>query len=136
MADFTEYVNSLENILESINNENPSAIILSGDFNARSPLFWEGDNGNREGEIFSQLLISHNFEELINEPTHIREYESQTCIDLICTDQSFLFADWGIPLILAQSTILSTGVKTVSLPTTDAFETTIKPMVRLFGKSF
>ena len=31
---------SLENIYDRIRNENP---INSGDFNARSPVFWEGD---------------------------------------------------------------------------------------------
>ena len=53
--------------------ENPSTVIFCGDFNARSPLFWEGDSGNREGEILSNFLISNNMEELINEPTHIRD---------------------------------------------------------------
>ena len=96
MAEFKNYVNSLEAILEMVNKENPSAIILSGDFNARSPLFWEGDNGTKEGEILSQFLISNNMEELINEPTHIRDDGSQTCIDLICTDQPFLFVDSGV----------------------------------------
>ena len=96
MAEFKNYVNSLEAILEMVNKENPSAIILSGDFNARSPLFWEGDSGTKEGEILSQFLISNNMEELINEPTHIRDDGSQTCIDLICTDQPFLFVDSGV----------------------------------------
>ena len=96
MAEFKNYVNSLETILEMANKENPSAIILSGDFNARSPLFWEGDNGTKEGEILSQFLISNNMEELINEPTHIRDDGSQTCIDLNCTDQPFLLVDSGV----------------------------------------
>ena len=89
IAEFNDYINSLESILEMINKENPSAIILSGDFNARSPLFWEGDTGTREGQILSQLLLNQNMEELINEPTHIRDDGSQSCIDLICTDQPF-----------------------------------------------
>ena len=62
MAEFNNYVNSLETILEMANKENPSAIILSGDFNARSPLFWEGDSGTKEGEILSQFLISNNMD--------------------------------------------------------------------------
>ena len=35
-------------------------------------------------------------DELINEPTHIRDDGSQTCIALICTDQPFLFVDSGV----------------------------------------
>jgi hypothetical protein len=49
--------------------ENPSAVILCGDFNARFPLFLEDDSGNREGDILSNFLISNNMEEPINEPT-------------------------------------------------------------------
>ena len=35
-------------------------------------------------------------DELINEPTHIKDNGSQSCIDLICTNQPFLFADSGV----------------------------------------
>ena len=96
ISDFKEYISSLQDILENINKENPSAIILSGDFNARSPFFWEGDSATKEGELFSEFLISQNMDELINEPTHIKDNGSQSCIDLICTNQPFLFADFGV----------------------------------------
>ncbi len=96
IAQFSDYVTSLESIYENISLENPSATIICGDFNARSPLFWECDTVTREGEIFSNFLISNNMEELINEPTHIRDNGSQSCIDLICTDQPFLFVDSGV----------------------------------------
>ena len=67
--EFKDYVASLENIYERISRENPSVTIISGDFNARSPLFWENDAQTNEGEISSNFLISNNMEELINEPT-------------------------------------------------------------------
>ena len=67
--DFRDYINNRENIHEKINMENPSAVILCGDFNARFPLFLEDDSGNREGDILSNFLISNNMEEPINEPT-------------------------------------------------------------------
>ena len=94
--EFKNYVGSLESIYENINRENPSATVICGDFNARSPLFWENDTGTKEGEIFSNFLISNNMEELINEPTHIRDNGSQSCIDLICTDQPYLFVESGV----------------------------------------
>ncbi len=55
-AEFDEYVKSLENIYERINKENPAVTIISGDFNERSPLFWENDIENREGRRFSNFL--------------------------------------------------------------------------------
>ena len=96
IAEVNNFMDSLENIIEAINKEKPAAIILSGDFNARSPLFWEGDTETREGKIFSNFLMNHNMEELIKEPTHIRDSGSQSCIDLICTDQPFLFVESGV----------------------------------------
>ena len=73
IAEFRDYVGSLEKIYENINLENPSATIICGDFNARSPLFWDCDTVTREGEIFSNFLLSNNLEELINDPTHVRD---------------------------------------------------------------
>ena len=70
--------------------------IITGDFNARSPLFWANDVENREGRVFSDFLMSNNLEELVNEPTHIRDDGSQSCIDLICTDQPQIFTNFGV----------------------------------------
>ena len=86
----------LENIYESIRKENPTVSILCGDFNAKSPLFWEGDTENNEGRLFNNFLISNHLEQLISEPTHVRDDGSQSCIDLICTDQQFTFMETGV----------------------------------------
>ena len=94
--ELTEYTKALKKIYESIRKENPTVYILSGDFNARSPLFWEGDTENSAGRIFNNLLISNNLEQIINEPTHIRDDGAQSCIDLICTDQPYIFTDSGV----------------------------------------
>ena len=96
IAEFEEYVESLENIYELIQKENPMATVLSGDFNARSPFFWENDMENSHGRIFSEFLISTNFNQLIDEPTHVRDDGSQSCIDLLCTDQPYLFTETGV----------------------------------------
>ena len=89
-------MSSLENIDESIRKENPSVTIFSGDFNARSPLFWESDSENHQRRLFNNFLISNNLEQLISEPTHVRDDGSQSCIDLICTDQPYLFTETGV----------------------------------------
>ena len=37
------YCKKMQTLLDNINKEKPSAVILTGDFNARSPLFWQGE---------------------------------------------------------------------------------------------
>ena len=90
------YCHPLENIYESIRKENSYVSILCGDFNAKSPLLWEGDSENRQGRLLNNFLISNNLEQLISEPTHVRDDGSQSCIDSICTDQPFLFTETGV----------------------------------------
>ena len=95
-SEFAEYTKSLVNIYESINKENPTMTIITEDFNARSPLFWEHDTENSRGCTLSNFIISNNLDELINELTHIRDDGSQSCIDLICTDQPLFFSETGV----------------------------------------
>ena len=52
--------------------------------------------GKATSKTENNFLISNNLDELINEPTHIRDDGSQSCIDLICTDQPFIFTDTGV----------------------------------------
>ena len=94
--EFENYTNTLETIYECIRNENPTLTIITGDFNARSPLFWENDNETKEGRVFNNFLISNNIDELINEPTHVLDNGNQSCIDLICTDQANFFTETGV----------------------------------------
>ena len=95
-SEFDEHVKSLEHIYECINKENHAVTTITGDFNAMFPLFWENDTENREGRVLNNILMSNNLEELINEPTHIRDDGSQSCIDLICTDQPYIFTETGV----------------------------------------
>ena len=94
--EFVEYLHSLEKIYESIRKENPSVSVICGDFNSRSPLFWEDDSDTSKGRLFNNFLISNQLDQLISEPTHIRDDGSQSCIDLICTDQPYMFTDSGV----------------------------------------
>ena len=71
--------------------------MLSGDFNARSPLFWDNESTETpEGKLLSDLMMLNYLEELINEPTHFPENTNPTCIDLIFTDQPNVFVDSGV----------------------------------------
>ena len=47
--EYEEYINYLEHIYGCLGKENPAVTIISGDFNARSPLFCEHDVENNEG---------------------------------------------------------------------------------------
>ena len=59
-------------------------------------IFWEQDTENKEWRVLNNFLLSNNLVELINEPTHIRDNGSQSCIDLICTDQPYIFTETGV----------------------------------------
>ena len=58
--------------------------------------FGKATSKTEKGEYLTIFLISNNLDELINEPTHIRDDGSQSCIDVICTDQPFIFTDTGV----------------------------------------
>ena len=68
-----------------------------GDFNARSPLFWDGEvSENPAGKKLSDFMLLNSLEQLINEPTHFPREEIATCIDLLFTDQAYAFSDSGV----------------------------------------
>ena len=87
----------LQSIYLKANSEKPSIIILTGDFNARSPLFWAGEcSQTPEGKDLADFCTFNCLEQLIKEPTHIPNDTTQTCIDLILTNQPYLFVDSGV----------------------------------------
>ena len=72
-------------------------VILTGDFNARSPLLWiEEVSENLAGKQLSNLANFNIFEQLISEPTHLPRDDIATCIDLILTNDPFAFIDYGV----------------------------------------
>ena len=58
--EIVDYIQSLKSIYESIKKENSTVCILCGDFNSRSPVFWEGDIENESGSEFNDFLISND----------------------------------------------------------------------------
>ena len=83
------YFSSLNDIVEKMSNEKPMAVVLTGDFNARSSFSWENAADTRGGRLLSEISTLNNLEELVSEPTHLRDDGTQTCIDFICTHQPF-----------------------------------------------
>ena len=77
--------------------EKPDSIILTGDFNARSPAFWEGESTQTtEGASLSNFCLLNGLKNIIQEPTHLPQAHIATCIDLILTDQIYSFTESGV----------------------------------------
>ena len=92
----SSYCTKLQGILDKINEEKPSLIILSGDFNARSPLFWEHDDENAPGKKLSEFMITNGLEQIIKEATHFPRDNIETCLDLVLTDRPNTFLHSGV----------------------------------------
>ena len=75
--------------------ENPSYVIITGDFNCRSTQWWENDIVNNEGKLFEPMTADNGLHQLISEPTHLKG-DSKSCIDLIFTDQPNLIIESGV----------------------------------------
>ena len=87
----------LDCIYEKAISENPSLVILNGDFNARSPLIWPDEKKQTpEGKGIADFCTKNLLEQMVEEATHIPNDKTQTCIDLIMTNQPFLFVDKGV----------------------------------------
>ena len=52
-------------------------------------MLWEEDSENKDGRLFTNVLISNFLGQLISEPPHVCN-DSLSFIDSICTDQLFI----------------------------------------------
>ena len=93
--EFSDFMNNFELMVSKMSAEEPYAVIITWDFNCRSPQWWESDNENDEGRHFEPLTSDLGLHQLISGPTHIIG-QSKSCIDLILTDQPNLFIESGI----------------------------------------
>ena len=80
--EFDLFLDQFEHLISMIKQENPYSVIITGDFNCRSPLWWPDDIGNVEGELFEPLASSLDLHQLVSEPIHFIG-NSKSCIDLI-----------------------------------------------------
>ena len=97
IGDVAAYCSNMKDSLDKIARENPSLVVLTGDFNARSPLFWsEERHETMPGEKLSDFMLLNCLEQLIDEPTHFPREDIETCIDLIFTDKASCFVDSGV----------------------------------------
>ena len=92
-----QYFKMMEKILAKIKLENPAIIVLTGDFNARSPVLWSGDpDENPAGKLLADLVTLENLEQIIDEPTHLPSENTSTCIDLVMTSNPSAIVDHGV----------------------------------------
>ena len=49
-----------------------------------------------EGRVLADFCTINGLEQIVNEPTHIPHAGIETCIDLILTNQPYLFVDKGV----------------------------------------
>ena len=82
-------------MLSRMSAEEPYCVIITGDFNCRSPQWWENEHENEEGKLFEPITSELSLQQLICEPTHFIG-ESKSCIDLIFTNQPNLFLETGV----------------------------------------
>ena len=94
-AEFQIVIKYFDIMLFRMSAENPYAVIITGDFNCRSPQWWENDNENKEGKIFEPHTSKLGLHQLMSEATHIMG-DSKSCIDLIFTDQPNLLLESGV----------------------------------------
>ena len=78
-----------------MNLENPFAMLLTGDFNGHSQLWWPDGDSTPEGAALDNLFSTLNLSQVISEPTNFTPGCNPSCIDLIITDQPNLVLDSG-----------------------------------------
>ena len=91
---FESFLSNFEFLLQDISNRNPYLTQLLGDYNARNTKWWHDDITITEGTQLETTTIIYGFQQLIDEPTHIRK-NSSSSIDLIFTNQPNLIVNRG-----------------------------------------
>ena len=80
--------------LLNINQQKPYLTLVTGDFNVRSSSWLSDSINTTEGTKLLSLTSRNGFQQIINEPTHLKR-QSSLCIDLIFLDQPNLSAISG-----------------------------------------
>ena len=61
---FGKYMSDLQSLYDELLKEKPSVIVLSGDFNIKSPLFWDEETiETAEGKKLSDFMMVNGLEQ-------------------------------------------------------------------------
>ena len=93
--EFNNFLTSFEKSIGDIIAKNPSFVLITGDFNARSTNWWKNDLSTSEGTQIDSLTTSYDLSQIISDQTHILP-NSSSCIDLIFTNQPKLVTVSGV----------------------------------------
>ena len=85
-SEFEFFLSGLEELFSNILCSKSRFTIILGDFNVRSPEWWSEDIATLHGTQIDSLTTTHDFKQLIFDPTHILP-KSLSCTDLIFIDQ-------------------------------------------------
>ena len=84
--EFEIFEEKLNEVLDKARGENPTSIILVGDLNAHLKEWYSGDTNDNYGLAIQRIFNKHGLSQLVEQPTYITN-NSQTCIDILATDQ-------------------------------------------------
>ena len=93
--DFESFANNFELNIDAVTANNPFLIVVFGDFNIKSNLWFKGDKPSYEGSKIDAITSHFGLQQLINEPTHL-VVDSSSFIDLIFTSQPNLVIESGV----------------------------------------
>ena len=92
--EFGDFLDGFETMVTKIKDTKPHCLVITGDFNCKSIKWWADGDENAEGIELNELTDSLDLSQLVDKPTHFLE-NSESCIDLIFTDQPNLLLNSG-----------------------------------------
>ena len=102
------FIDYLEVTFDSINTNNPKAIILLGDFNAKSNKWFSKQQDNPLGTKLYDFTKRYNLGQVIQNPTRVTNL-SASLIDLIITDNEnrVVKSETGLPILGSDHSTIS-----------------------------
>lgn len=90
IVDFCSDVNTIIDEAATYYN----SVVFMGDMNCRNTLFWGPDTTNTEGRALKAQFDSHDYDQLIHEPTRVVN-NCQSCIDLLFINNPSIISEVG-----------------------------------------
>ena len=95
VTEFDHFLVNFEKLLNHVRQLKSAFLLILGDFNAQSKLWWHENITSHEGPPIDLLTMSYGLQQLISDPTQLLP-NSSSCIDLIFMDQPNLIVDSGV----------------------------------------